>query len=187
MGRRGWGREPPWGLREGRDEVHRHMRVHGAPATHMLASPTCHRAAQQPHSGRSVPSWTTAFRKSLPATSPCGSGAAWALPGFTWWGRGPSGNSGPPSQPAPRPPFLLRCPGSSGTSIWPSVCRGGCCPELRLAPCPIPLHRPPCSFLRGLSAWEPVARVSDSVSPDSASSELPGLREVRPGQPVLSS
>lgn len=167
MGRRRAGR---------RDEFHRHMWTHETPITHTLGtsrhpSPTCHTATRRPHSGRSGSSLTTACRKSLLATSPCGSGAAWALPESTWWGKGPSENSGRPSQPAPHPPFLLRCPGSLGTGTWPRFCREGWCLELRPAHCPIPAHRPLGPLFCGLSGCELLARVFDSGSPDSCPSE----------------
>ena len=95
------------------------------------------------HLGRDGWVWSCAesssrgiFRKPPLATRTCGSGAAWAPPKSTWWGRGPSGNCGQPSLPAPLPLSLQRCPGFSGTGPWPSACRGGWCPELRPAPAP---------------------------------------------------
>ena len=164
VGRWGTGGDPPWSSEKGGlspTDTHVHMKLLAThtPGTAVRASPTRRPASHQPHLRRSVPSLTTAFRKPPLATSTCGYGAAWALPKSTWWGRGPSGNCGQPSLPAPRPLSLLRCPGSSGTGPWPSACRGRWCPELR--PAPGPVHPHGCHALSSGAPldMEPLARV----------------------------
>lgn len=183
-----WAGEPPWGSgKGGMSPTDTRIRTKLLPTrsldTAVRASP---HAPHQPHGGRSVSSLTTAFRKPPLATSPCGSGAAWALPKSIWWGGGPSENCGQPSLPAPQPPSLLRCPGSSSTGTWPSTCRGGWCPELRPAHCPVHPHGLPCSFLWGPSGRGALGQ-GLRVSADGCPSELLGLREARPSLSVLRS
>lgn len=157
MGRTGQGGEPSWSSGKGGMSPTDTCVCTELPPTHSLGSRahliTHHAAPRQPHSGSSLSSLTAAFRKPLPTTSPCGSGAAWALPESTWWGRGPSEPFEQPLLAAPPPRSLLRCPGSSGTGTWPSSYRRGWCPEPRPAQCPIHPQRLPHSLPWGLSGW----------------------------------
>lgn len=181
MGRWGQGGGLPRGSKKGgvsprhtcTRETPTHTHTGHSPA-HLIHTPRGHAAASL---SRSVLSLTAASRKPLPATSPCASAAAWALPACTWWGRGPSEHSGRPSLPPPQPPSLRRCPGSSGTGAWPSSCRAEWCPERRCPRAPPP-HKLPLSSSGASLHGDPWARVLDSVSPLSRSSELLGLREV---------